>query len=168
MRRSVFLTLFLLLAGSILSFAKAGTSKITIQGGGLLKPIEITDPATLSNFKVWAGPATSSNENKSLVVDWSAGRVAAPPNGLQRYRVSFYARMPEEKVVYVVFYELDPTTKQGYVYLPGEGEEFYELNVRSIVRFVEGNWFHAWEAWDKVAQPLVIAASASASNRPRP
>jgi hypothetical protein len=34
----------------------------------------------------------------------------------------------------------------------------YGLNVRSIFRGVEGKWFRAWSAWERVARPLIEKA----------
>ncbi len=48
--------------------------------------------------------------------------------------------------------------EQGYVYLPGKSDEWWTLNVRTIFRGVEGNWFHAWSAWERVVRPLIEKA----------
>lgn len=86
--------------------------------------------------------------------------MADRPSGLHRYEVSFYAKMPDEQLIYLVFYEYDPATEHGYVYLPGETEKWYRLNVSSILHGVEGKWFHAWSAWEGVARPLVAGSKA--------
>lgn len=52
-----------------------------------------------------------------------------------------------EELAYVVFYENDPSTRQGDVYLPGRSDEHFSLNVRSIHRGVEGHWLRANQAW---------------------
>ncbi len=57
-----------------------------------------------------------------------------------------------------MFYEYDPATEQGYVYLPGRKDEWYQLNVSTIFHGVEGKWFRAWSVWDNVARPLFNAA----------
>jgi len=99
---------FLLLVIPAQVFAKGKTVKITIQGVDLKTPIEITGPKVLTEFQVWSGPGTSSsapgfNPNApGFVVDWSQA-VAEPPKGLQRYEVSFYAKMPNRRLIYVVF-----------------------------------------------------------------
>jgi len=61
-------------------------------------------------------------------------------------------------IVVVVFYAFMPGAEQGYVYLPGKSDEWWTLNVRTIFRGVEGNWFHAWSAWERVARPLIEKA----------
>jgi len=140
--------------------AKRRTVRITIKGTDLKTPIEITDPAILGNFNVWTGPGTSPNESKGLIVDWSQGVTSPPPKGLPLYEVFFYADFgsQEEKLVYVVDYECDPLTRRGYVRLPGKGDKRWQLNVGSVFRSVEGNWFSAWSVWDDVASPLIAKA----------
>jgi hypothetical protein len=148
--------------------AKGKTVRITIKGADLNSPIEITDPKILANFNVWDGPGTSSNEGQGLIVDWSQGTMSSPPKGLPLYEVSFYVDFGnrEEKQVYVVSYEYDPSSRLGYVYLPGKGEKWWRLNVSSIFRDVEGNWFSAWSSWENVARPLIEKAKAAASTPP--
>jgi hypothetical protein len=135
--------------------AKGDTVRITIKGGDLAAPIEITDPKVTVAFHVWSGPGTSSNEAQGLIVDWSQG-VAEPPEGLQLYEVSFVTTRPGRS--YVVSYLLDPSTGEGYVYLPGKTDPAYRDNVWLIYRGVEGNWFHAWSTWEKLAHPLIAKA----------
>ncbi len=154
------LGLLLMIAIPVSLPAKGKTIRITIQGADLKSPIEITDPKILANFNVWDGPGTSSNEGHGLIVDWSQGTMSSPPKGLPLYEVSFYADSgnQEEKQVYVVWYEYDPSSRHGYVYLPGKGEKWWRLNVSSIFRGVEGNWFSAWSSWEDVARPLIETA----------
>ena len=144
MKTSIFL--LTILAG--FASAKGPTTRIEVKSAGLSRPIEITDPEVLAGFNVWAGPGTSSDEPQSLIVDWKKGIVAEP-----RYEVSFSAKFPAERVVYVVTYCYDAAAGRGYVYLPGKGEPRYSVNVSSILRFNEGNWFVAWARWDKVIRP---------------
>jgi hypothetical protein len=153
------LMIFLSFAIPARVFAKADISRITIKGADLKTPIEITDPKTLANFDVWSGPGTSwtggsPKEADRFIIDWSQG-VTEPPKGLQRYEVLFYAKMPNERLVYVVFYEYDPATEHGYIYLPGRADERYRLNVGTIYRGVEGRWFRAWSEWDSLARALL-------------
>jgi hypothetical protein len=161
------LATFLLLVIPAQLLAKGETVKITIKGADLKAPIEITDPKVLTEFQVWTGPGTSSsapgfNPNApGFIVDWSQ-TVAEPPKGLHCYEVSFYAKMPNERLVYVVFYEYDPVTEHGYLYLPGRTDESYWLNMGTIARGVEGKWFRAWSVWESVARPLIAGTKGRA------
>jgi hypothetical protein len=162
------LVVFLSLVIPARLFAKGDISKITIKGADLKTTIEITD---FRNFKdvdvnVWAGPGVKINgkeQTEGFIIDWSQ-RVTERPKGLQRYEVSFYAKMPNEKLVYVVLYEYDPATERGYIYLPGSGEEWYRLNIGTIFHGVEGHWFRAWSGWDSVARPLIAGDKVTASS----
>jgi len=147
--------------------AEMDTVKIIIAGGDLSAPIEITDPAVLAEFKVGAGPGhtlwLNSREGVPIavyhgfIVDWNRGEVA-PPEGLKTYKVSFVTTR-HDPGTYVVRYAIAPSTTQGYVYLPGKGDPGYQDDVRLILRGVEGNWFHAWSEWEKVANPLIAGGS---------
>jgi hypothetical protein len=150
----VFLGAMLFLSAPARLPAKGKTVKITIKGGDLKTPIEISDPKILANFQVWTGPGTSGADRQSLIIDWSQGPVRKPPESLRKYQVSFHID-PNEQIVYVVYYSFSPGAEQGYVYLPGESDEWAGLNVRSIWRGVEGKWFCAWSAWERVARPLI-------------
>jgi hypothetical protein len=114
------------------------------------------------NYDVWSGPGTSSTGTRAeqvdgFIVDWSRA-VTEPPKGLQRYEVSFYAKLPDERLIYVVFYEYDPASGDGYIYLPGRTEQWYRLDVSTIFRGVEGKWFRASKLWEGVARPLIAGA----------
>lgn len=146
--------------------AKGKTVKITIKGADLKTPIEISDSRILANFQVWTGPGTSTADRPSLIIDWSQGPVTKPPESLRRYQVSFRTD-PNEQIVYVVYYAFSPKAEQGYVYLPGESDEWAGLNVRSIWRGVEGKWFRAWSAWERVARPIIEKAPQTDSIQPR-
>jgi hypothetical protein len=133
--------------------AAGDTIRITIKGGDLAAPIEIADREVVAAFSVWSGPGTSTNEAQGLIVDWSRG-VAEPPKGPRVYEVSFHTTR-RDPGTYVVSYLIDPSTNKGYVYLPGKQDAGYRDNVWLIYRGVEGRWFHAWSAWEKVAHPLI-------------
>ena|ERR1700719_2556021 len=163
---AVLLNFLLILAAASPLLAKGKTVKITIKGADLKVPIEIADPKILENFQVWTGPGTSGAQRPSLIVDWPQGPVTKPPESLHRYQISFH-RAPDDQVVYVVFYAFSPGAEQGYVYLPGESDEWAGLNVRSIWRGVEGKWFHAWSAWERVAKPIIERATLTDSIQPR-
>lgn len=160
-------TMALLVIAPAPVFAKGDTIRITITGGDLAAPIEITDPAIVRKYNVWAGRGTSSDEPHSVNIDWTQG-IAEPPKGVPVYDVCFVIarRDPPDPAMrdghhpgaYVVRYEMDPSSGRGYVYLPGKTDPTYRDNVFMIYRDVEGNWFHAWDEWEKLANPLIEKA----------
>jgi hypothetical protein len=165
---AILLTFLLILVDSTPLLAKAKTSKITISGAGLKRPIEISDPKILAVFSVWTGPGANGADRQGLIIDWSEVPVRETPNTLRRYQVSFYAGDPgHERIVYVVYYVLNPDAGPGYVYLAGKSDEYYRLNVHSILRGEEGRWFPAWNAWERVAKPLIEKAEHTDSDQSR-
>lgn len=166
MALAVLLNSLLILSGPASLLAKGNTIKIIIKGSDLKRPIEISDPKILANFRVWAGPGTSTADEQGLIIDWSQGPVKEPPQALRRYEVSFHTD-PNEQIAYVVYYALSPGAERDSVYVPGESDEWYGLNVRSIFRGVEGKWFRAWNAWERVARPLIEKAELTDSIQPR-
>jgi hypothetical protein len=144
--------------------AKGDTVRITIKGGDLAGPIEITDSDVVRRFHVWTGPGTGSSEAPGLIVDWPRG-VAEPPKNLPVYEIAF---LPTRRNpgTYVVLYLIDPSTNEGFVYLPGKTDAGYADNVWLIAHGVEGNWFHAWSAWEKLAHPLIDKTRTSKERRP--
>jgi hypothetical protein len=163
----VLLSAMLILSVCTSLLAKENTVKITISGAGLKRPIEISDPKILANFSVWTGPGTSTADHQGLITDWSHGAVREPPNTPRKYQVSFYVGAPaNERIVYVVYYVFPPDAGPGYVHLPGKSDEWYGLNVRSILRGEEGKWFPAWDAWERIARPLIEKAERTDSIEP--
>ena len=159
---AVLLNSLLILSVPTPLLAKAKTVKITISGAGLKTPIEISDPKVLANFTVWTRTA-----DHGLIIDWSQGPVRETPKTLRRYQISFYADAPNERIVYVVYYVFNPNAGPGYVYLPGKSDEWYRLNTFSILRGEEGKWFPAWNAWERVARPLIEKAERTDSIQSR-
>jgi hypothetical protein len=143
------------------------TVRITISGGDLRTPVEITDSATTDMFRVWAGPGNFRREpdgstapvefDHGFIVDWSRGSVPPPDGNATTYTVDFTTSRSDRNV-YRVRYRIDAATGDGYVYLPGKGEEGYADNTWMILRGVEGKWFHAWGQWEQVSLPLIAAA----------
>jgi hypothetical protein len=162
---SAFFCLVLVFSAGILVFAKGTTTRITIAGAGLPGPIEIKDPKILENFNVWSGPGTRVNGvegTEGFIVEWASGVVTERPNSLREFEVSFHVRYANrrfddqtDQLAYVVLYSVDSVTGQGYVYLPGRGDEHYVLNTRAILRRREGNWFRATAAWQSVVKNVL-------------
>ncbi len=138
--------------------AKGPTVKITISGGELTSPIEITDPRILDNSNVWAGE----------FLDRAAPSPKEPPRGLGRYEVSFYVKFGEDddaEKVYVLYYSPSPSTQPGLIYLPGKGELWYSRNVRTILRGSEGKWHYVSPAWEHLIRPVLARAEAAITSR---
>jgi hypothetical protein len=163
---AVLLSSLLILNAPSPLLAKGKTVKITIKGTGLKIPIQISDPKILADFQVWTGPGTSTADRQSLIIDWSQGPVRKPPEYLRRYQVSFHTD-PNDQIVYVVYYAFSRGAEQGYVYLPGDSDEWAGLNVLTIFHGVEGKWFRAWSTWERVARPLIEKAAPTDSIQPR-
>jgi Gram-negative bacterial TonB protein C-terminal len=151
-----------------LLLAKGDTVKITIERAGLSGPIETTDP-NVRLFNVWSDPGTLVNGvpgRQGFIIDWSKGIVGAPA-GLHPYKVSFYKGCEpkessachgvEPSLAYVVLYEYNPATEEGFVYLPGGHDEFARLNTTAIYRGTgyEGHWFRATKIWDNFVRPII-------------
>jgi len=143
-------------------FAKGEIVKVTIKGADLKNLMEITDLKVLgdANVDVWAGPGVRVNgkeQTEGFIIDWPQGVVAELPRGLQHYEVSFYAKSEEVRLVYVVSYDYNPSTEQGFIYLPGKGEKWFNLNCGTICHgdAFEGNWFRATKAWENAVRPLI-------------
>lgn len=173
-RRVAAFTLLVALQASALVSAKGITTRITINGGYLSTPIEISQPEVVQQFNIWAGPGTrmsmrdtatsqwsSTEGTEGFIVDWPAGAIAHMPSGLEQYEVSFFVKYPNssiEQLAYVVLYNNDPSSDEGYVYLPGHADEWYRFNTRSIFRGVEGKWFRASAAWQRVVTSFIARA----------
>lgn len=146
-------------------WAKGPTTRIVIITPVLPVPLELTDPALLDKFAVWAGPGTSLNGvegSEGFIIDWRAGAPAGRFAELPRYEVRFYSKVANrpaesqsEHLAYVVFYTPDSGGGRGLVYLPARGEQHFALNVRTIFRGVEGRWFRATDAWDRTVDSLL-------------
>ena len=144
----VSLTLAVLLSTSLI--AKGVTKRITVRDVATGTTIELTD---VERFNVWEG-------GDGFIINWSAGTVHQRPQGLRHYEVRFYVLRPRattESLAYVVRYEYDPASQRGFVYLPGRADDHYHLNVGSIHRGVEGQWFNASREWQKTIGPAVAA-----------
>ena len=150
--------------------AKGDMVLIEVKGGTLTTPVKITD-SKIQEFTVWAGPGVNGAglaNADGFIIDWQRGVLAEPPAGLQDYEVSFYAGCRTDpgcmaeppSLVYVVRYEYDPSSKRGFVYLPGKGEALYGLNTRTIWHGpgVEGHWFVAADSWERFVGPLIVKA----------
>jgi hypothetical protein len=165
MKRGATAVLFIALVTTtpVLSVAKGPTVKIIIESRELPAPIQITDP-NLQQFNVWSGPPGAT---RGFIIDATNGAVEAPI-GFHHYKISFYAvwRSTKPTLTYVVFYDYDASTKEGFVYLPGKHEEFGRLNTSAISRAgFDGHWFRATPLWDNFFRRTIEKAAAKTAAR---
>jgi len=156
-------------------WAKGVMVRIEINGGTLTSPVQITDPQRLQEFTFWDGPGMNNvrleDAERGSIIDWKTGILGQHPTNLQRYEMSFtedhgvVCRSPyrpsecareERQVVYVLIYEYDLSSKRGFIYLPGKGERWHTMNIRTLYRpEAEGHWFLATDAWTSFLEPLI-------------
>jgi hypothetical protein len=138
-RASAALVALVMIALAVVPLAAKGpTVRLAIAGGALVAPITIDDTARLSHFHVWG--------------DGFLGAVTTPvAPGAPRYEVAFFVELPRGGGVhkkYIVHYVKGPQPGEGFIYLPGRGEDGYRLNVGTIVRDGhDGKWHRATESW---------------------
>jgi hypothetical protein len=144
-----FLTIPIVLAMSQTALAKPPIVKLTIQGGSLTKPIEITDPEILH-------------------LTYSRDRVQQPPAGRHGYEVSFYFKWASSDIrkLFAVYYYPNPSPTQGYVYIPGQGEAWTVRDLSSVITAGRwGKWCLVSPAWEQVIKPLIVTAEAADQRR---
>lgn len=141
------LLLFLLLSVSVAQ-AKAIPDKITVTGPGLTNPLEITDPEILEASNPWAGE----------FVDWDAAKITETPPVNRRYEILVHLRDRNDsfRVIYAFHYAPDPSGGRGYIYLPGMDDQWYDVNVGTIVR--PSGWQRASAQWDAIMDQTLAAA----------
>lgn len=172
---SAAIRLLTLFAVSLPVPAKGDMVLVEIMGGKLQSTIRITDPK-IQYFNIWAGPGVNSaslEDGQGFIINWKAGAVPQQsPLQVERYQVAFYAgcltddsmcRGAKPHLAYVVLYDYDPKSGQGFVYLPNTNESWGNLNGGSIYRGsgIEGHWFHATDAWRSFVQPIIAKATSA-------
>lgn len=160
-----------LLSLSVTLWGKADTILIEVNGINLASPLEITSPEALKKYTFFDGPGVTTFDGgyaQGTIVDWKSGTVASPPARRDHYQISVYWP-PHERpqagcftekpcLVYVAFYDYDPVSRQGFVYLPGEGERWHDLDINLLYHghAVEGHWFRATDAWTAFMRSLIV------------
>src|SRR3954470_17367537 len=132
MNRVFALTILVACAGAVVS-AKGTTTRISIAGANLERPIDITDNAVVEQFNVWSGPGTSSDGvpgTEGFIADWSAPVVHEGATGARRYEISFFTRFREnagEQLAYIVDYDYNQA--DAFVFIPDRPDPRFALNV---------------------------------------
>lgn len=132
------------------ALAKGDPVMATIQGPGLARSIEVTDPATLSVLNPWAGE----------FANWEDGPVAPATSLEAAYQVSIFTDLlgkPDElDLVYVFYYDPNFDGDWGLIYVPGPGETFYSMNIATIYAGRDGKWHPASRALDVALRPRLL------------
>jgi hypothetical protein len=132
--------------------AKGPTVLLTVTGPTLSRALEITDSRLLASSSVYAGSFLNGNCGK-------------PDSSLPQYQVFFHVELPKwmnagVQVKYVVVYAADPRTGEGFIYLPGRGDDGYGLNARTILRDGhDGRWHRASRQWAAVLNAYLPLSS---------
>lgn len=137
--RAALLTLIIALGPQALSPAVGikETAKLTISGPGLPQSIEVTDPSVLTLSGVYGGTFIGTPATE-------------PDAAWPRYAITFDIQTGQgvRVAAYVVYYSKNRWTGDGFIYLPGRGENWYPNNIGTIIRDgQDGRWHHASAAW---------------------
>lgn len=167
--------LAILLAGSLLgadvSAAKSQVTRIEVlQGKAPL--LSIGAPAA-GEFTIWTGPGTGvtvSGETQVAysdgdIADWKHGAVAAPTGG-PVYDVAFLCEAcePARKEAwrcYGVRYAPGARGEPGLIQIPAADDADFPLNLKTIYRGVEGQWFRASPKWEALVRGRIQGAQTS-------
>jgi len=127
------------------ALAKAPTTRIVVDGGGLKQPVEILAPQILQRSNVWFG----------AMLDQSTPALSNAPAGGPRFRLQFFANFGRgERKVYTMLYQPNPQGA-GFLFLP-----FDDLNRGSIIRDGrDGKWSYAARDWEALIKPVVLRSA---------
>jgi hypothetical protein len=142
MKRAAFIVSFIVATAAL---AKAPTTKIVVDGGGLKTPIDIVAPQILQQSNVWLG----------AMLDQSTPAFSDAPAAGPRFRLQFFANFGRgEEKVYTMLYQPN-AHGAGYLFLP-----FDARNRGSIIRDGrDGKWSYAARDWEALVKPVILRAA---------
>jgi len=120
--------------------AKGPVDRITIEGGGLARPVAVTEGDGLLEFNPWG--------QKFL-----GERLATAPGVAAPATVTMFLKNESGELKPVYRFAYYAGAGGGVLYLPGPGDADYRLNSGTIL--TPDGWFRATPAWDA----FVAAAS---------
>jgi hypothetical protein len=83
---------------------------------------------------------------------------AAPDAAWPRYAVTFdiQTRDGVKATAYMLDYAKSRWTGEGFIHLPGRGDERYRINIGTIMRDMQdGAWHRASDEWRRAIDPLL-------------
>lgn len=162
----------LLLLGAGVCSAKSQVTRIeVIQGKAPLVSIEAP---VAGEFTIWSGPGTGVTAGGETqvsysdgdIADWKLGAVEAPSSG-PIYDVAFLCEAcePARKEAwrcYGVRYAPGPRGQPGLIQIPAAHDPDFPLNLKTIYRGVEGQWFRASPKWEALVRGRIPGVLTSA------
>ena len=144
--RRMLVVLALIVAAAVPPLAKgnAVTVRVDIKAAASTTVVAVTQPDLLDRSHVYAGAFLGPVTHRSIDVAWP------------RYVITLVVepRTPMPALAptgvfkpYVMHYAVDPAG-EGFLYLPGRGEDGYRLNTNLIIRDGDdGRWHRAEPTW---------------------
>lgn len=139
----------LFLTAPVILIAKAPTVRISVDGGGLTSPIDITDGELLDRTSAWG----------SEFLDRSNSPLKRAPAADDTYEVSLYSQFADNHIrkTCVFYYRPGTSAGAGAIYLPGSGV-LSILNFGTVIREgLDGNWSHANPTWEALLKARIAA-----------
>jgi hypothetical protein len=136
----------------LLARGNAVTVRLEVSGPTLPTPVHVTNRDLLEISNVYGGQFLGRPADRVraglpryvvvLVVEPRTPLPALAPTGVYKH--------------YTFQYALDRQSGEGFVYLPGRGEDGYRGNIGLIIRDEQdGRWHHASEAWAALLNPYL-------------
>lgn len=152
------------------AFAKCQTSELAIRSSKFSAPLIVSGDDTAGQFNIWNGPNVRMNNEaihlnpaytQGNFIDWSSGPLAIAPKSEMKFQIAFFCRSDvssEPRKMYAVDYSFSPDSIGGFIYLPGQDDSRYALNVSTIAHRVEGSWYRSTDDWETVIRPILVDA----------
>lgn len=131
-----------------------GSPDLILIARGSERPLGIRDRETLKQFDPWSGQ----------FINWQRGPAAIRGKPGDSYQIFFYMNWTGRrsdydrgalKMIYEIWYRPGREGEPGYIYLPGQGEDFYKNNVGTILRENDdGKWHYATPECDKLMKRI--------------
>jgi hypothetical protein len=152
--------------------AKSHVTRIEVLRGKA--PLVSIEAPVAGEFTIWSGPGTGGTAGDETgnprsdgdIADWRQGAVQAPPKG-PVYKVMFLCEACEPARedawrCYGVRYAPGGNGAPGLIQIPEAGDPDFPLNLQTIYRGVEGQWFRASAKWEELVRARIQGALASA------
>jgi hypothetical protein len=151
--------------------AKSQITRIEVFRDGAML-LHIANPAA-GELDIWSGPGNKVSRDESPgvstgggdIADWDGGAVQAPDDGWPVYKVIFLCEAcePARKDAwrcYGVRYVPGIRGQPGLIQIPDAQDPEFSLNLQTIYRGVEGQWFRASAKWEEIVANSIADAVA--------